>query len=201
MRLSVSELQCYQRYRDNEDVALQECLTQLTGREAPTPILLAGRKLHKALEFAQYDWGDRSRSYIRYEDYVFFFQVDVELAIPEVRELKGEMAVETSFGPVTLVGVVDSIDTAIGDYKLSGRFEAERLVKSYQWRCYLHMFGAHKFTYKVFIGEEIKPTEWAIRDYHELTMFRYPGMDQDIQREVEQCVIFMRDHVWGRKAA
>jgi hypothetical protein len=201
MRLTVSELQCYQRYRDSEDVTLEECLLQLTKREVPTPAMLAGRKLHEALEFAQYDWADRQRSHIRYKDYLFFFQTDIELAIPEVRELKGEMIVETSFGPIILVGVVDSIDTAIGDYKLSGHFDAERLAKSYQWRCYLQMFGAHKFIYKVFIGEEIKPKEWAIRDYHELTMFRYPGMEQDVQREVEQCVIFMRDHVWGRKAA
>lgn len=201
MRLSVSELQCYQRYRDNEDVTLEQCLLQLTGREVPTPILLAGRALHKALEFAEYDWADSARGHIRYKDYLFFFQVDVELAIPEVRELKGEMTVETSFGPVTLVGVVDSIDTAVGDYKLSGRFDAERLSQSYQWRCYLQMFGAHRFTYKVFIGEEIKPREWAIRDYHELTTYRYPGMAEDVQRQVQECVRFMRTHVWGRKAA
>lgn len=201
MRLSVSELQCWQRYRDNEDVTLEECLAQLRGEEEPTPILLAGRNLHKALEFAQYDWADRRRAYLRFKDYLFFFEADVDLAIPEVRELKGETIIETNVGPVTLVGVVDSIDTAIGDYKLSGRFDAERLAKSYQWRCYLHMFGAHKFAYKVFIGEEIKPKEWAIRDYHELTMYRYPSMEQDVQREVDRCAIFMRDHVWSRRAA
>lgn len=201
MRLSVSDLQCYQRYRDTEEVTLKECLADLRRERPLTPILLAGRNLHKALEFAQYDWPAAGRTHIRFKDYLFFFQTEVELSVPEVRELKGETVIETSHGPVTLVGVVDSIDTAVGDYKLSARFDAERLATSYQWRCYLQMFGAHKFIYKVFIGEEIKPNEWAIRDYHELTMFAYPGMEHDVQREVEECAGFMRDHVWGRKAA
>lgn len=201
MRLSVSELQCYQRYRDTEDVTLEECLTQLAGKEDPSPAMLAGRTLHKALEHAQYDTADDWHGHIRYEGYLFFFQAEIELAIPQVRELKGESLISTRFGPVTLVGVVDSIDTAIGDYKLSGHFDAERLAKSYQWRCYLEMFGAHKFIYKVFVGEEIKPKEWAVKDYHELPMYRYPGMTEDVQREVERCVTFMRDHIWSRRAA
>lgn len=200
MRLSVSDLQCWQRYRDSEEVALDECLAQLRHESEPTPAMLAGRKLHKALETARYDIADGGRSVVRFEDYTFFFQVDVEIAIPQVRELKGDVAVRTSYGPVTLVGVVDSIDVSIGDYKLSAHFDAERLARSYQWRCYLHMFCAHRFDYKVFVADEIKPTEWVITDYHEFPLYRYPGMEQDIQREVEQCAAFMREYVWPKAA-
>lgn len=193
MRLTVSGLQCYQRYRDNEEVTLDECLTQLRGEEEPSPIMLAGRKLHRALELAEYDAGDRERTHLSCDDYIFFFQADVTMDVPEVRELKGETVVQTAIGPVTMVGVVDSIDTAVGDYKLSLRFDPERLGRSYQWRCYLQMFSAYKFIYKVFVGEEIKPKEWAIKDYHELPLYRYPGMEQDVWREIDEYARFVRD--------
>lgn len=202
-RLSVSDLQCWQRYRKNEEVTLEDCLKQLRREEPPTPILLAGRKLHKALEHAQYGEGEANefgQPYLKYKDYIFFFECDVEIVMPQVRELKGELAVDTTAGPVTLVGVVDSIDTSITDYKLTGHFDAERLNASYQWRCYLQMFDRHRFDYKVFVGEEIKPNEWAIKHYHELSFYSYPGMDKDIQREVGECVKFMREYVWPKAA-
>lgn len=203
MRLSVSDLQCFQRYRNSEEVTLADCLKQLRREELPTPALLAGRKLHKALESAQYDQEIENpfgQSVLRYKDYVFIFQCDVEITIPYVRELKGEMIVETGYGPVTLVGVVDSFDVAVSDYKLTGHFDSERLIASYQWRCYLQMFERHRFDYKVFVGDEIKPKEWAIKDYHELSVYSYPGMEQDVQREVEECVRFMREYVWSKAA-
>lgn len=198
MRLSVSDLQCFQRYKSREDVTLEKCLAQLRGEGEVTPILLAGRKLHKALETAKYDqdW----RGHLEYKGYLFFFQCDVDLIVPEVRELRGEVVMDTALGPVTLVGVVDSIDNAVSDYKLSGRFDAERLFASYQWRCYLQMFGFHRFDYKVFVGEEIKPKEWAIREYHELSMYRYPGMDGDVHRAVEECAAFMAKYAVAKAA-
>jgi hypothetical protein len=202
MRLSVSDLQCWQRYRNSEEVTLAECLTQLRREEPPSPALLAGRKLHKALEAARCDEAvvepaPFGQTHLKYKDYVFFFQCDVELSIPDVRELRGEMLVNTVLGPVVLVGVVDSIGSVVSDYKLTGHFDPERLIASYQWRCYLQMFEQHRFDYKVFVGEEIKPKEWAIKDYHEISVYRYPGMEQDIEGEIGECVKFMREYVWS----
>jgi hypothetical protein len=203
MRLGVSDLQCWQRYRNSEEVTLAECLKQLRREEPPTSALLAGRKLHKALESARYDQDEANpfgQSVLRYKDYVFIFQCDVGIAIPAVRELKGEITIQTVLGPVTLVGVVDSIGNAVSDYKLTGHFDSERLIASYQWRCYLQMFERHRFDYKVFVGDEIKPKEWAIKDYHEISVYRYPGMEEDIQREVGECARFMREYVWPEAA-
>lgn len=203
MRLSVSDLQCWMRYRNSEEVTLDECLKQLRREELPTPVLLAGRKLHKALENARYDQDVSNpfgQSTLSYEGYLFIFQCDMEIAVSEVRELKGEMEIDTRYGPVTLVGVVDAIDTAVTDYKLTGHFDAERLAGSYQWRCYLQMFDRLRFDYKVFVGKEIKPQEWAVHDYHALSFYRYPGMEEDIQREVQECVRFMRQYVWAKAA-
>lgn len=203
MRLSVNDLQCWQRYRDNEDVTLADCLRQLRREEPPTPVLLAGRALHKALEHAQYHEDNLNpfgQSVLQYEGYTFIFQCDAEITVPDVRELKGETVIDTRYGSLTMVGVVDSIDTAISDYKLTGHFDAERLAASYQWRCYLQMFDRLRFDYKVFVAQEIKPNEWAIRDYHEVSFYRYPGMEEDIERAVNECVAFMREHVWAKAA-
>jgi hypothetical protein len=65
------------------------------------------------------------------------------------------------------------------------------------------MFKAHKFVYKVFVGSADKENEleWTIREYHELPVYAYPGMANDIQKEIEECAAFMTAYLWGRKAA
>jgi hypothetical protein len=188
IRISASDLQCYQRYRDNEDVTLEECLAQLRRERPATPAMMAGSALHGALEHATYD---TDTSCLKWNGYLFFFDCDIDLTIPDVRELKGEMDMITPSGPATVVGVVDSLDGSICDYKLSARFDAERLAESWQWRCYLSIFNCSRFLYKVFVGEEIKPQEWSIRDYHEMAVYRYVGMEEQLQREIEECASFM----------
>jgi hypothetical protein len=195
--MSVSHLQAYQRYRDTDWMSLEECIAQIRGESAPSPAMEAGRALHAALEHSPYDV---EHTCLQWDGYKFFIQCDIDLAIPDVRELKGEIEIETVAGPVTFVGVVDSIDSSICDYKLTGSWDAERLTDSWQWRCYLWMFNRSRFDYKVFVGEEIKPMEWAIRDYHELSVYRYVGMEDEIRREIEECAGFIQKYVLKQAA-
>jgi hypothetical protein len=199
LRISVSDLQCYQRYRDQEEVTLEECLSQMRRERPPTPAMLAGSALHAALEHSEYDSETLT---VESDGFRFFFDCEIDLEVPAVRELKGEMEISTAAGLVTLVGVVDAIDGAIYDYKLTGRFDAERLAESWQWRCYLHMFSCSKFIYRVFVGtcRESEPYDWTIREYHELPLYRYSGMDDQILKEVEECALFMREHLYRRAA-
>lgn len=193
MRISVSELDTYRRYKANEEVTLEECLAQIRKETPPSPSMLAGRALHCALEAAQ--CGDEEIS-IERDGFRFHFLCDAAVAVPAVRELKGEMLVSTFSGPVTLVGVVDALDSAVTDYKLTGRFEAERFADSYQWRCYLMMFGMNRFVYKVFVGAQDthQDGEWLIREYHELPVYRYPGMEEDVKRELGEFADFLRKY-------
>lgn len=196
MRFSVTDLETYRRYKEREDITLEDCLAQLRREALLHPNAIAGRALHSALEHAEY--GEESVS-IERDGYRFSFDCDVDLAVPSVRELKGEMELLTPTGPVTLVGVVDAIDSSIYDYKLTGRFDAERLADSYQWRCYLMMFKANRFVYRVFVGEEQSQGsgfdgkafhEWRIWEYHEFPVYRYPMMEADVAKEVSEFAEF-----------
>jgi len=207
IRLSVSDLDTYRRYKQNEDVTLAECLAQLRKQTAPSPSMLAGRALHSFFEHA--DSEGLEALGIEREGYRFNFDCEVEMELPAVRELKGDIQIDTPSGSVTLVGVVDGMDRAIYDYKLTGRFDAERLADSYQWRCYLHMFGADRFVYRVFVGQENSAgsgfdgkafSEWTIREYHEFPVYRYPGMERDVIDEVSEFAAFLNQHMLAEAA-
>ncbi|HEX5704910.1 MAG TPA: hypothetical protein VFX97_17055 [Pyrinomonadaceae bacterium] len=207
LRISVSDLDSYRYYKANEEMTLQDILSRLRREEPPSPSMLAGRALHCALEDAQ--WEDE-QLWIDRDGFRFHFICDAALTVSAVRELKGEMPIDTPSGPVTLVGVVDAIGDDVTDYKLTGRFEAERFADSYQWRCYLMMFGMNRFVYKVFVGAEDssgtgfdgKPfAEWLIREYHEMPVYRYPGMEQDVKREVAEFAAFLRQYGFEQRKA
>lgn len=189
MRLSVTGLEAFRRYRDREDVELEDLLRQLRKEEPPSRPMLAGSALHKVLETA----GPCVLDVVEQDGFCFRFALDETVCLPQVRELKGEVQLQTPSGPVTLVGVVDSIHgTEVFDHKLTARFDAEKYAESYQWRCYLTMFHASKFTYNIFVGQD-KETEWVVTEYHPLTFYAYPGMAMAVQAEIEQFAAF-----WAR---
>lgn len=197
MRISVTDLDSFRYYRESEEMTLETFLARLNRLEPPTPQMLAGRALHKLLENAgPHDEFLGAES----DGFKFYFACEIDLALPQVRELKGEVTLQTKFGPVTLVGIVDGMDTAVYDYKLTARFDAERYSHSYQWRCYLTMFGGSRFDYRVFVGQE-DDGECVIREYQELSLYRYPGIERDVADEVERFVEFLREYAPEARAA
>lgn len=190
MRLSVSNLDAYRRYRDNEDVTLESLLSQLRRESPPSRAMLAGKAFHSILETADVSELDAAER----DGFKFRFSLDCAIALPHVRELKAEVQLETPSGPVTLVGIVDGMDAAIHDYKLTARFDAEKYADSYQWRCYLTMFGGTKFIYDVFVGKDDED-EWVVFDYHALPFYAYPAMQSDVLREVSEFAAFVAKHL------
>jgi hypothetical protein len=66
------------------------------------------------------------------------------------------------------------------------------------------MFAAQMFVYKVFVGKEDDKAEdvsdrprlvWTITDYHELPVYRYPGIEADVQKEVAEFAAFRLRYV------
>lgn len=198
MRLWVSDLDTYQRYKDNEEITLEECLKDLRRERLPTPAMAASRTLHSALEHSEYD---TDAACIKRDGFTFHFECDINLAVPAVRELKGEVEMLTTAGSVTLVGKVDAIDGSIGDYKLTQRFDAERMADSWQWRSYLEMFNGHRFEYRVFVAKDNakNPHEWVIKEYHEVPFYRYPSMGDEVRRYVDEFARFARQYLPARR--
>lgn len=198
MRISVTDIDSWRYYKATEDMVVEELLRRLRKQEPPSRAMLAGRALHSVLEHAK----DGDLDYAEADGFRFRFEADCALSLPSVRELKGEMLIPSRYGPVTLVGVVDGLDGAIYDHKLTARFDAERYADSYQWRCYLVMFGASKFIYNVFEGQEDeKRAEWAIRGFQQFTLYAYEGMKADVAREVAELADFVAQHVPEKLAA
>ena len=197
IRLSVTHLDGYRYWRDNEDVPLNVLLARLRGDEPPTQAMLAGRAFHSFLEHATI--GDVHVATV--DGFEFDFALDQEIELPAVRELKAECLMETPSGPVTLVGKVDGLHgTTVRDYKLTEQFNAEKYADSYQWRCYLSMFESQTFVYDVFQARYDGP-RIVIYDYHRMSFSAYPGMRADVQREVSALAEIVATHLPEKVAA
>lgn len=197
MRISVTDLDSFRYFKATEDMDLAALLARLRREEPPSPAMLAGRAFHKVLEKAAWESADTAEA----DGYKFHFRADCVIPWLPVRELKGEIVLPSPVGSVTLVGVVDGIDGAIYDHKLTKRFDAERYADSYQWRCYLVMFFAQKFVYNVFEGEQDETGDYNIWGFHSLTFYAYESMRADVLREVGELAELIAEHIPERRAA
>ena len=184
MRLSVTDLESLRYFRTAEDASLDKLLLDLAHVSAPTPKMEAGRAMAKFFEAAQVgSIVDGSKV----DGWTLCFDMDAEIDLPQVREMKVEQEYSTPSGPVTLVGKVDGFHgITVRDQKLTESLDAEgRYVDSLQWRSYLAMLGAQRFIYDVFVGKVV-PEEKTIliREYHRLPFYSYPDMQADVSRAV-----------------
>lgn len=199
LRISVSDLETYRYWKDDEDGTLDELVARLTKKEPPTPQMQAGNAFAKVMERAK---TGSVLDVAAMDGWEFHFEVETEIALPPVRELKAEVVFDTPSGPVTLVGKVDGIDGEIHDQKLTEKFDAERYLDSLQWRCYLVMFNAQSFVYDVFRakyerdkgstddeGEYTKgePTgKITVTEYHPVRFYTYPDIRADVQQALNE---------------
>lgn len=198
IRLSVTQLDSYRYWRDNEDAELAPLLAQLRGEEEIKPQMAAGVAFHKVLEGAAESEVYRARM----DGWTFDFAIDTEIALPHIRELKGEIVLASPSGPVTLVGKVDGLDgLCVRDYKLTERFDAERYADSLQWRAYLAMFNARRFDYEVFVGAYEEENHVRIYDYHRMSCYAYEGMRADVERAAAGLAELVVRYVPERVAA
>lgn len=198
MRLSVTDLDSYLYWLSAEDMPLEELVSRLRRQEPPSPAMLAGKAFHALLETADVC----ALTTAERDGWKFRFELDAELALSPIRELKGERLIQTPHGMVTLVGVVDGLTgPVVRDYKLTERFDAERYADSYQWRSYLSMFHAHTFVYDVFECKYEDDQVVVVRDYHQLRFNTYPGIASDVARAVAGLAEVVAKHVPEKAAA
>lgn len=191
IRISVSDLESYRYYKDDDDSTLEDLLKRLRHEDPPNDAMMAGRAFAKFMEHSR----PSSIESAEVDGWEFFFDLDVELWVPPVRELKAEVVYQTTYGPVTLVGMVDSLEgIVIRDQKLTQRWDPEKYMDSLQWRAYLVMFQAKKFRYDIFVGK-YAGRRVAITEYHPMDFWTYPGIEADVERAVVELAGLIFEHM------
>src|SRR5260221_2358754 len=181
---SVSNIDLYRMWRGNEDLGLEWLLHRLRGEEPQTEQMKAGEAFHKALESPDFT----EQTEVVSGDYWFSILCEIELVLPFVRELK----IEQEYGGLLVRGRVDGLTAkTVTDYKTTEQFDADRLMEGYQWRFYLDMLECDKFTWKVFVLSQYgKPGHYDVRQTHDLTQYRYPGLHEDCERLAAEYLQF-----------
>jgi hypothetical protein len=193
LRVSSTDLDKYRRFRADEDADLATFLAELREPFRQTPAMAAGTALHGFLELA--DAVDTAEITLT-SGHTFVFDCDASIDLPPIRECKQTGEYQIGDCLVTLVAKVDAVHgKRIDDHKFTGSYDAERFLSSFQWRCYLDIFGADEFRWNVFEGREEAPEgskRYRITNVHQLSAWRYPTMREDVERELGLFVEFAR---------
>jgi hypothetical protein len=195
LRTSASDLDALRYYLANEDADLEKLVAQLRRELPPSEAMMAGTALHTILEHAWY--GDLTTA--EADGFRFDFDVDGEVDLPAIREMKETREYLIDGVRVTLVGKVDAVHgRRVDDHKFTMRFDPERFMGSLQWRVYLEVFGADEFRWNVFEAREVGgpgSRHFCIHSLHQLTMHRYPGIGRDVEAALRQFLDFARQHL------
>lgn len=199
LRVSTTDLDKYRRFRADDDADLATFLAELREPFRQTPAMAAGTALHEFLERHDVVPGitdDFDIGEVRTESgHTFVFDCDVVIDLPPIRECKQTGEYQIGDCLVTLVAKVDAVHgKRIDDHKFTGSYDAERFLSSFQWRCYLDIFGADEFRWNVFEGYETPEgsKRYRITNVHQLSAWRYPTMREDVERELGLFVEFAR---------
>lgn len=199
MRVSVTELDALAYYKRSEHQDLNELLRRLRKEEPPSEPMLMGGALHRVLENLQ---AGMEVDEIQSEGFHFHFNLDEDCSLPPIRELKGEREYDIDGQRVVLSAVVDGLEgKSVREFKLTQRMDVDSYCDAIQWRAYLAIFNADCCTYDVFVrSNKPGPHVW-INERHSWCVWRYPKLEEDVERELREFVYFCRQHLPERTEA
>jgi hypothetical protein len=174
----VSHVAAFARWRDDEDAeGVDWLINQIISNEETEP-MRRGTAFHKALETIKDGWEGTE---IESMGYRFVFTCDVAISLPPTRELRKDK----DYGGIIVSGQADGIGGgSIIDHKTTSRFDAEKYIEGWQWRFYLDIFAADQFTWFAWEMKEIDAKVYEVFGFHQLTQYRYPGLEQDCRELV-----------------
>ena len=194
-RVRVTDLDAFDWYL-NMDQSLEEFRRRLMRLDPPTEPMLRGTAFHAMMEHARA--GDEIDQFEK-DGFTFKVAGDLELELDTdgYAEVLGSKMLNIDGMEVRLSGRVDYVSPrAVTEFKTTGKLNLERYMSSYQWRCYLEMFERDIAEYVIFTVRKNKRTGiHMIYDCDPLTLRRYPGMGDDVERKVRDFVWFIQDHV------
>lgn len=182
LSFSVSQMDVFRAWEQDQDADISWLLKALAGKEE-TEDMKRGSAFHAAIDKAEGEL-----DCLDSQDFSFIFNGEFECPLFPLREVRGSK----SYNGLEVRGRVDGLlGKHILDHKAATWFDAERYFRKYQWRYYLDIFGADKFTWYVWEMQEAdEPRVFHVRDLHVIEQYRYPGLEQDCRDLAGRLKIF-----------
>jgi hypothetical protein len=196
LRITPSLLESFRYYMTFDFKSLAELEAQIKGEPVTvTPAMALGSAFHKVAE-GDLDLGAGEHAGFYRADGLLFDvdSTDDALALrgPGVAEVWCSRQLTTvPYAPI-LRGRSDWLSGTI-PYEIKTRekdFSPEDYAASLQWQCYLHMLGAEECRYLLVRLEERVEGAWWVRDADVLPLFRYAGMEENINQWARKFVSF-----------
>ena len=192
IKVRVTDLDSVAYYKQS-DLTLEDLLRRLRREEEPSDQLLSGRAFHSVLEHASV--GDEL-GVVEQDGWTIDFRLlESSIALPPIREQSLSRTFVVDGVEVELRGKVDGFDgVTVIDYKGASRFQPTVYIDNYQWKAYLLMTGASRFTHYVFV-RKIDGRTVVMRELHRLTNYAYNGMEEAVIGSIRDYLAIAREHL------
>ena len=180
MRVSVTTVEQYRLVITTDWCEESQLIASLRGERKPTREMEVGTAFHAAMAGLPYQG-------------CTFNAGDIERARKHVGPGVSEVKTTLDLGDVRLVGMADLVwGNFVHDYKckFTGAPDARDYELSLQWRMYLWMFGATRFTYDCFSFASPKPNTdlYTLKEIISFTFWAYPELERDCTAWVRRFV-------------
>jgi hypothetical protein len=198
MRLSITIIEAFRLWRDTGDwMDLRDLEATIMRATVPNEKMLRGIAFHSVLErpvsetpFAEKQYRVASRD--GSEDFVFagegmdrVLELWPKLPAPEVKST-------FDVDGITVVGVADALEgVTVWEAKCTEKIDVEKYHDSFQWRALLKLYNARVARYVLAQGRDCGNRFIVIDSVLPMTQYRYPRMEDDIKRLVNDCATFV----------
>ena len=185
---SVSQIDVFRAWEKDPEADLSWLMKALSSKEE-TADMRRGTAFHKALE----NFTDGEVDRLDANGYTFMFDGDFDLPSITLREVRGQK----NYGGIEIRGRIDGVlGKHILDHKAATWFDAERYFAKYQWRYYLDIFNADRFTWYIWeMQEQDDPMIWTVRDLHVIEQYRYPELEKDCKSLAQRLRMFAEQYL------
>lgn len=191
MRLSVTVVEAYRLWRDNEWMSLDDLAATIKHETVANEKMLRGSAFHAVLE-RPVRVEAMGEAYYEAQGYRFSANgMDGVLALmpqDRVPETKAEVLIDG----ITLVGKADAIHGVVGyEAKCSERVDVEKYFDSFQWRAYIRMFNLASVVYILAQARETGGGFVVVDSVIPMALYRYPNLNDDVRRLMLECADFI----------
>ena len=199
---SATDVDQYCRWSDGE-IDTDEFLARIRRQAPPTRKQLAGTAFHAALASMAPRCVGKSFSEMKEGEFSFRIDGQATLIVPVLSELPVRLRMEMGDYDAVIRCRVDGIvGNTVIDYKLTERFDAERLISGMQWRIYLLATGLGEFRWIGFESPDLEADPVVISRIYALSQYAYEGMDHDVRRNVSgfaDAAASILPELWARQ--